>query len=193
MKLASYSLSDFILFSATSYYRQFELYNLAIWPLHLLAMVFICFTLYALLKRPNWAGRAVAGILVISWLWVSWAFLYQRFYQIHVIANWYAWAFVLQASLIFWFGLIKNRFNTEYAKTINTRIAAVLLPLAFVVYPLIPFVSGRSWRQLELFALAPDPTVLATFALLLLCRAPVVLYVIPVLWAVISGITLSVM
>jgi hypothetical protein len=33
----TYSLSDLLMFSARTYYRLFELYNLAIWPAQLLA------------------------------------------------------------------------------------------------------------------------------------------------------------
>ena len=31
----SYSLSDFLMFSPRTYYRLFELYNLALWPWHI--------------------------------------------------------------------------------------------------------------------------------------------------------------
>ena len=75
-ELASYRLSDFILFSQTTYYRQFELYNLAVWPLHIVAIFFSVVLLYALWKKPVWAGRVISGLLVVSWCWVAWAFLY---------------------------------------------------------------------------------------------------------------------
>ena len=34
----TYTLSDFLLFSARTYYRLFELYNLAIWPAQSVAL-----------------------------------------------------------------------------------------------------------------------------------------------------------
>lgn len=38
----TYSLRDFLLFSPHTYYRLFELYNQALWPLHLLALAIGC-------------------------------------------------------------------------------------------------------------------------------------------------------
>ena len=189
----SYRLSDFILFSETAYYRQFELYNQAIWPLHGVAILFTLLILYALWKKPVWAGRVVSGILVVSWIWVAWAFLYQRFDQIHVVADGYAIGFVLQAGLLTKYGVIKNRlirFTTSQPRMI---IGAGTLFIALLFYPFIALLAGRSWLQFEMFALAPDPTVLTTLAILLINKAPHVLYVIPVTWLIISGMTLLVM
>jgi len=192
-ELASYRLSDFILFSPTAYFRQFELYNQAIWPLHILAIIFALLILYALWKKPVWAGRLVALLLVVSWLWVAVAFLYQRFYQIHVMADWYAFSFVLQAGLITWYGVIRNRFTLLVSNQLRIKLTLVLLFIAFIFYPFIAFIIGRSWMQFEMFALAPDPTVLATLAILFFYKVPIVLYAIPLIWMLLSGMTLIVM
>jgi len=192
-ELASYRLSDFILFSQTVYYRQFELYNQLVWPLHILAIIFALITIYALWKKPVWGGRLVALILVVSWLWVAWAFLYQRFYQIHVVADWYAFGFVLQAGLIIWYGLIKNRLTLFVRSQLKIKIGSALLFVAYAVYPFIAYINGRSWVQFEMFALAPDPTVLASLGILLFYKVPIVLYVIPIVWALLSASTLIVM
>jgi len=188
-ELASYRLSDFILFSQAAYYRQFEFYNQAIWPLHIVAIIFALIIFYTLWKKPFWAGRGVALLLVVSWIWVAWAFLYQRFYQIHVVADWYALGFILQAGLIVWYGLIKKRFTQLSESRLGVKIGTGILFVALVFYPFIAFIVGRSWTQFELFALSPDPTVLATLAILLLYKASVALYVIPVIWILLSAIT----
>lgn len=191
--MISYRLSDFILFSDKAYYRQFELYNHAIWPLHLIALVFSFVIIYALWKKPVWAGRVIAALLILSWIWVAWAFLFERFYQIHIVANWYAFGFILQAGLISWYGVIKNQFSLFVQSKFRINIGLVLLFIALIIYPLIAFVTDRSWLQFEMFSLAPDPTVIATFAILLLCKVSAALYVVPIIWLLISGITLVVM
>ena len=192
-EIISYSLSDFILFSDKAYYRQFELYNHAIWPLHLIAIVFSLVIIYALWKKPAWAGRLIAVLLTVSWVWVAWAFLFERFYQIHVVANWYALGFVLQAGLITWYGVIKNQFSLLVQSQPRINIGLVLLFISLIIYPFIAFITGRSWLQFEIFSLTPDPTVLATLAILYLCKVSSVLYVVPIIWLLISGMTLIVM
>ncbi len=192
-EIISYSLSDFILFTDKAYYRQFELYNHAIWPLHLIAIVFSLVIIYALWKKPAWAGRLNAVLLAVSWVWVAWAFLFERFYQIHVVANWYALGFVLQAGLIIWYGVIKNQFALFVQSQPRINIGLVLLFISLIIYPFIAFITGRSWLQFEMFSLTPDPTVLATLAILYLCKVSSVLYVVPIIWLLISGMTLIVM
>ena len=190
---ASYRLSDFILFSESVYYRQFELYNQAIWPLHSMAIIFALLIVYALWKKPAWAGRVITALLVMSWIWVAWAFLYERFYQIHVVADGYALGFVLQAGLMTRHGIIKNRLVEFVNSPFRKSLGVGLLCIALVIYPFIAYISGRNWMQFEMFALAPDPTVLVTLAILFMYRTPKVLYVIPMLWGLISGMTLFVM
>ncbi|MCK5385607.1 MAG: hypothetical protein KAJ39_00345 [Gammaproteobacteria bacterium] len=192
-EIISYSLSDFILFSDKAYYRQFELYNNAIWPLHLIAIIFSLVIIYALWKKPAWAGRLNAVLLAVSWVWVAWAFLFELFYQIHVVANWYALGFVLQAGLITWYGIIKNQFALFVQSQLRINIGLVLLFVSLIIYPFIAFITGRSWLQFEMFSLTPDPTVLATLAILYLCKVSSVLYVVPIIWLLISGVTLIVM
>lgn len=192
-ELASYQLSDFILFSQSAYYRLFELYNKAIWPLHILAFMFMLSIVYALWKKAFWSGRIIAVVLFISWIWVAIAFLFQWFYQIHIIANWYAYGYIVQAGLILWYGVIKNRLNAFLENRLRTNIGFGLLSFALLCYPFIALISGRSWMQSELFALTPEPTVLATIAILILYKAPKILYTIPVIWLLLSATTLVVM
>lgn len=189
----SYRLSDFILFSDTAYYRQFELYNHSVWPLHVVAILFALVIVYALWENPAWAGQVISGLLVVIWLWVAWAFLYQRFYQIHVVADWYAVAFVLQAGLITWYGIIRNRLTLSVTNRLRIKIGSGLLIIAFVVYPFIALITGRSWMQFEMFALTPDPTALGTLAILLFYNVPRALYPIPVVWLLLSAMTLFAM
>lgn len=191
--MISYSLSDFILFSDKAYYRQFELYNHAIWPLHLIALVFTFVIIYAIWKKPVWAGRVTALLLTVSWIWVAWAFLFERFYQIHVVANWYACVFVIQSGLLFWYGVVRNQIVFDVKSNVRINIGLALLFFSLIFYPFIAFIDGRSWLQFEMFSLTPDPTVLATLAILVLCKVSFALYVIPIIWLLISGITLIVM
>ena len=124
---------------------------------------------------------------------MAWALLYHRFNQIHVLADRYARGCVLQAILITWYGVIKNCLDGVVGSQSRKSMATVLFAVVVVGYPLIPVISGRGWMQFEMFALAPDPTVLATLAILLVYNAPKILYVIPVIWVILSGMTLFVM
>ena len=62
---------------------------------------------------------------------------------------------------------------------------------ALFIHPLIGPLAGRPWLQVELFGVAPDPTVVATLGVLVAAYRPHwELLVIPMIWCAISGATL---
>ena len=71
----------------------------------------------------------------------------------------------------------------------------LLVALALVAYPLLPPLFGGHGPSAEVFGIAPDPTAIATLGLLLAARGRLVplLFPIPLLWLVFSGLTLRTM
>ena len=67
-----------------------------------------------------------------------------------------------------------------------------LVLFALLVQSLIGPLVGRDWKQVEIFGLTPDPTVLATLGILLTVnkRPPWELMIIPLIWCILSGATL---
>ena len=61
--------------------------------------------------------------------------------------------------------------------------------------PLLAPLQGRGWATSEVFGIAPDPTAIATLGVLLLARGRLLplLVPIPILWCLLSGMTLSTM
>ena len=154
----TYSLSDFLLFSPRTYYRLFELYNAAIWPLQILALALGAAILGLLLERRDLAGacdrRHARGVLALGRLGLSLAAL--RHHQ-------------LGCQLLR--GRIRGRSDADELDRDHSRPAR--LPLgadaagaagrciflfALVVFPLIGPLAGRPWTQVEVFGVAPDPT-----------------------------------
>ncbi|HEY1226717.1 MAG TPA: hypothetical protein VGF26_05300 [Ramlibacter sp.] len=89
----SYRLSDFLLFSPRTYYRLFELHNVAMWPMHVAALALgVALLVLALRGRE----RAAGALLAACWLWVAWAFLLQRYATINWAAPWFAAGFAIE-------------------------------------------------------------------------------------------------
>jgi hypothetical protein len=186
----TYSLSSFLLFSPRTYYRLFELYNLAVWPLQIVALALGFVILVLIWRAPVWSGRAVATILVACWLFVAWAYLLERYDSINWIARYFAIGFAVQAALLIWTGIIRDRLRFDLGG-ISGRFGLTILLYVLVIYPLIPWLAGRPWTQAEIFGLAPDPTAIATLGILLATDRPRWrLLVLPLLWCMISGLTL---
>jgi hypothetical protein len=185
----TYSLSDLLMFSKATYFRLFELHNLALWPGQLLALA-VGIALFACLWHGGAkAGRSAALLLALAWLQVAWTYFAQRYATINTGAPYFAIGFALQAVLLLW--LASRRQAPRLTEAVGSLGKLALgIALAALLYPLLAPLGGRPWTQGELFGLAPDPTVAFTFAALLLWRARLLLWIMPLLWCAISTATL---
>ncbi|MNF68025.1 hypothetical protein D3C84_498560 [compost metagenome] len=187
-----YGPRDLLLFAPRTYYRLFELYNLELWPLQLLALALGTTVLVLWRRGGARAGRAIAAILLLCWLWVAWGFHWQRYASINLAAGYFALAFVVQAALLLWSGVLRGRLAPAATTRLQQRAGLVLLLFALLIFPAIGPLLGRSWTQAEVFGMAPDPTALATLGVLLLAggRPAWGLWPLPVAWCLVSGTTL---
>src|ERR1044072_1157049 len=111
----------------------------------------------------------------------------QRYDPINFAARYYAIGFALQAGLLLWTGVIRDRLRFNSAR----RIGIALIVYALVLHPLIAPLSGRPWTQAAIVGRAPDPTVIATLGVLVAATRPSwLLLILPLLWCIISGLTL---
>ena len=83
----TYTLSDFLLFSPRTYYRLLELYNVAIWPAQIAGGAIGLGVVALLAAKRGRRDRLIAGLLAACWLWIAWAFHYQRYAQINWAAH----------------------------------------------------------------------------------------------------------
>jgi hypothetical protein len=69
------------------------------------------------------------------------------------------------------------------------------MAVGIVAYPLLPPLFERPWRSAEVFGIAPDPTSIATLGVLLTAsgRLAPLLFACPLLWLLLSGLTLHIM
>jgi hypothetical protein len=187
----TYHLSDFLLFAPRTYYRLFELYNAAIWPGQIAAIA-LGIVILALLLAPGRAGgRVIAVLLAAAWLWVAWAYLWTRYATINWAAPWFAGAFAVEALSLLLVGAVGGGLSFAATADRVRRAGVGIFLFALAVQPLIGPLLGRPWRQIEVFGIAPDPTVIATLGILTATAGTRwELTVIPLVWCAINGATL---
>jgi hypothetical protein len=188
----TYRPEDFLLFSPRVYWRMFELHNAAFWPLHLATLAAGLAIILLVLRRPPGRGPWVALILAALWAFIGWTFLWSRYAAINWAIVYVAPAFGLQALLLVIAaacgGLALAR------KDAGARLGVLLMAIG-VAYPLLPPLFERPWRSAEVFGIAPDPTAIATLGVLLTAsgRFAPLMSAIPLLWLLLSGLTLQTM
>jgi Family of unknown function (DUF6064) len=188
----TYRLTSFLLFSPRTYFRQFELYNTAIWPAQLAGAAIGLAIVALLVTNHRGRERIVVGLLAACWLWVAWAFHYERYAQINWVAPWFAAAFALQALLLVIVGVLAGRISLRFPGGRAFWFAIALMTFAVLGYPLLTPLAGRPWTTAEIFGAAPDPTAIATVAALSLVRGRIrwLLLPLPLLWCTATALTL---
>lgn len=188
----TYSLSDLLLFSPRVYYRLFELHNHALWPAHILTMIVGLAMVFALARPSAQRTRFTLVALGALWIWVAWAFFWARYATINWAALYVAPVFALEGLMLAGIGLSGKWLDVAPTAPLVRSAGIALLAAALLGYPLIAPLAGRSWSAAEVFGIAPDPTVLATLAILAAARDGVrwTMMVVPLLWVMMSTATL---
>ena len=205
----SYRPSDLLMFSPAIYWRLFESLNRQAWPVGVALWVAgVSIGWWWATRMPTDRARdailshtrsaqAATMLMVLAWLWVAWAFFWQRFAPINTAAEAFASVFLLQA---FGLGLLALSPGLRWATAlkVRTRTGLALGVWALIGHPALAWVFGRPGIQAEWLGLAPDPTAIGALALLLLLDAPRpwsralwrALWIFPLVWCAVTSLTL---
>ena len=168
----TYRLSDFLMFSPTTYWRLVERTNRELWPLHLVMVAAGLLLLRLSAARRPAADKVVAAALAGVWLWVGWAFHWQRYAPINWAAEYFATAFWLQAALLFAFAVSGGSGRGTNVGSWLRGVGLALAAAGVLLYPLVAPWADRPWSQVEVFGVMPEPTALATVGFLLAMAQP---------------------
>lgn len=194
----TYRLDDFLLFSPRTYWRLFAAENAALWPLHVATTALGLAVVLAILRRPGdpgpWPGRLFGLGFAAVWAFVAWSFLLQRYAPINWAVAYAAPAFFLEALLLLVAGLMPGRPLFGRPGVLGGAGLA-LAGAGLLLYPTLPLLFERPLASAEVFGLAPDPTAIVTAGVLLAARGRwlAVLLPVPLLWCLLSGLTLLTM
>ncbi len=195
-ELSTYSLMDFFPFGPEVYFRLFVRQNEAVWPAHI---VVILLGVAAIALAWRGRGRSVGLILGACWAFVGYTFHLELYANLNWAAEHFGWAFIAQGALLAGAGLLGRLdrasdsdadSDTKQALDRAGWLGLGLAVFALAIFPLLGPLLGREWTGVEIFGVAPDPTIIATFGLLLTARRPQwLLLLVPLLWCVVSGAT----
>lgn len=175
-------------FTVEQFFAVFAAYNTAIWPAPVVAYV-LALAALALSWRPGPArGRIVAAILGVFWIWMGAAYHILYFSPINPAAFGFGALFLVQGLLFLYTGAVRGRLAFGFRPTLAPIAGALLILYAMVGYPLLNAWLDHRYPASPVFGVAPCPTTIFTFGLLLWSTAgvPRHLLIIPVLWAIVG-------
>ena len=174
-------------FTHEAFIDVFSVYNTAIWPAQVVAYLLGATVLLLLLRPTPRAGRAIAAILGLMWLWTGLAYHALHFSAINRAAYGFAALFVLQGLMLAWAGAAGHP-EFRVRRGVRGGVGLGMIFYAMLLYPAIGALAGQSYPAMPVFGVAPCPLAIFTFGVLLLADPlPLRLLIVPLLWSLVGG------
>lgn len=155
----------------------FEAYNLAIWPIQLVAYLLGFVALFLAVRRTRHSSKIIAAILSLYSLWVGTVFcvlFWARSYPLaYVFAVMSAVMLVIQGVLLLVLGVLKPRLSFRLRPDVYGVVGALFVAYAMIGYPVVGYLVGHVYPRAMPFGLVPCPTVVFMLGLLLWTDKPV--------------------
>jgi hypothetical protein len=175
-------------FTAEQLFYVFRNYNLAIWPTQIAAYLAAALALWSILGRSRSRDRIVPGVLGLMWLLNGAGYHIGFFTEINKAAYVFGGLFIIQGLWFLSYALRPGRIAFGRAWDAWSGTGAVMILYALFLYPVLGTLAGHGFPNAPMFGVAPCPTTIFTFGLLLTTRQglPVRLTAIPFIWSMIG-------
>jgi hypothetical protein len=175
-------------FTADVYFSLFDTYNDTIWPAQVVAYGLGVLAVVLTLRPSAAAGRLAFAILSAFWLWNGVVYHLMHFFEINFAALGFAVLFILQGAL-FAAMAIGGKGCFRFHPNVLGWSGMLFCLFALLAYPLLGWMAGHGWPRVAAFGVAPAPTVIFTFGMLIMLegRVPLYLALIPLLWSLAAG------
>ncbi|MBI5602378.1 MAG: hypothetical protein HY879_03410 [Deltaproteobacteria bacterium] len=176
-------------FTIDQFMEIFATYNRAIWPVQIIAYLLGVTALFLAVRRTGYSGRMISAILSCLWIWNGAAYHLTYFSRINKGAFAFGALFIVQGILFFLAGVIKSNLSFRIRRDTSSMAGLLIIAYAMVIYPLIGHLLGHRFPSSPVFGVAPCPTTIFTFGLLLWSerRPSVSLLLIPLIWAIVGS------
>lgn len=175
-------------FTVDQFFNIFETYNTAIWPAQVIAYLIGIVAVALAFRENSLYGRIISGILALFWIWMGVLYHMAYFSAINPAAWTFGALFVLEGLLFIVIGSIWGKLSFNFDLKPIPIVGAVFILYAMVVYPLLGLAFGHWYPRAPMFGVAPCPTTIFTFGMLLWAKKPIPAYilVIPLIWSIIG-------
>jgi hypothetical protein len=175
-------------FTIDQFLMVFEQYNQAIWPMHVLVYLVGIGVILCAVKKTRYADQIISVALAFFWAWMGIVYHLMYFSTINRAAIGFGILFIIQAILWLVFGVVRPKLSFRVEINPYSVTGMVLIVYAMLIYPIIGMLLGHGYPRSPSFGVAPCPTTIFTFGLLLLTSAkvPKFVLIIPFLWSLLG-------
>lgn len=175
-------------FTAADFLSVFERYNRAIGPAPLVAYALGFTALVLAWRGGRMASRIALAVLAVFWAFQGAVYHLGFFRAVNPAATAFGILFLAQAAGL---GIAAVRADPPRFRggaTPRHALAAAFALYALIAYPVLGAALGHAYPRSPVFGVAPCPTTIFTFAILLLAEGPVPvwLFAIPFSWSLVG-------
>jgi len=169
-------------FSTDEFLLVLESYNLAIWPLQIIAYVLIALVLFFLFKQTKYSAKVVILVLSFFWLFTGIVFSLMYWSPYHFFGYSFGALCVIQ-GLLFLYSMKGSDITIGSPDKTHTSIGLLFVFYAIIGYQLLGYFLGHIYPQFFPVGLVPCPTTILTFGIFLIIntKIPFQYYVIPLI------------
>jgi len=174
-------------FTQEQFLNVFTQYNISVFPLQIVFIALSIIALWLVIKKSPVSDRIILLILSFFWFWIGIVYHILFFSSINPLAYVFGVLFIVEAVLLFYFGVIRKQVEFHLAQNRYAITGLILIVYALVIYPIIGTYLGHGYPRLPTFGL-PCPTTIFTFGIFLMAdkKFPLSLLVIPLIWSIIG-------
>jgi hypothetical protein len=175
-------------FTVSEFMNVFKVYNQSIWPMQIVFYLLGFLVLLFLKKNKKSPNKIVVGILSFYWLWIGFFYHLVNFSSINKMAYVFGPLFILEALIMLYAGLIKEYISFSFNFDRYSIIGSIFIIYSMVIYPLIGYFLGHGYPFSPGFGVAPCPTAIFTFGVLLFANKIITRHLIwiPLIWSIIG-------
>lgn len=175
-------------FTQDQFLEVFMNYNLAMWPGQIIAYILGSLAVVLAVQKSKHSGRIISTVLGLMWFVNGFVYHITFFSGINKAALVFGSLFVIQSILFFIFGVFKNELKFEYDKSAFSYTGLAFIVYAMILYPIIGYVLGHGYPNSPSFGIAPCPTTIFTFGLMLMLKPKIkpYIFIIPAIWSLIG-------
>ena len=159
-------------------------YNSFIWPAQFAAYGLGLLLVIAILRPGPGAGRTVATVLAVFWIWTGLGFHWLLYAPINFAAPAFAALFVAEGCLIAFSGALRNQLEFCFQRSLRGWCGLALIAASLFLYPALGLFTHMAWPSSPAFGLSPAPLALLTLGAFLLAprRAALLHGFVPIMW-----------
>jgi len=175
-------------FTVDQFMSVFKQYNLAVWPMQVVAYIMGTSILFLAVKKTKYSDKLIFAFLSFFWLWNGVVYHLMNFSSINKAAYIFGTLFVIQGIMFLALGVFSNKLAVQINPGIFSIIGSLFVTYAMIIYPVVGYFLGHGYPQSPSFGIAPCPTTIFTFGLLLWAdkKLPLKVLWIPLAWSFIG-------